>query len=109
MPAVSTVGSGRTIVAAAGTARQLGAAGTTMTPTAGPTGSIRKLLIRAIETNTNAVVIGGAGVVAAAATRQGVALVPTGPPVELEIDDLGDVWVDAITNGEGVSFLYTVA
>lgn len=104
-----TVVSGRCVVAAAGTRVQLGGAGTTMTPTS-IDGSISELVLRAVETNTNAVVIGGSGVVAAAATRNGVALVPTGSPIVLEdIDDLGDIWVDAITSGEGLSFLATVA
>lgn len=101
------VGSGRCIVTTAGTRVQLGGAGTTMTPTS-VTGPIRSLAVRAIETNTNAVVIGGSGVVAAAATRNGVPLVPTSPPLVLEdIDDLSDLWVDAITAAEGLSFLYT--
>jgi hypothetical protein len=104
-----TVGSGRCIVTTAGTRVQLGGAGTTMTPTTVP-GPIRRLYIRAIETNTNAVVVGGSGVVAAAATRNGVALVPTGIVQSYEdIDDLGDLWVDAITSGEGLSFFYTTA
>jgi hypothetical protein len=101
------VGSGRCIVAAAGTRVQLGGAGTTMTPTT-PPGPIGELALRAIETNTNAVVVGGSGVVAAAATRNGVALVPAGLVVVLrDVDDLGDLWVDAITSGEGLSFFYT--
>jgi hypothetical protein len=105
-----TVVSGRCIVAAAGTEIRLGAdAATTMTPTT-VDGPISKLVIRAIETNTNAVVVGGSGVVAAAATRNGVALAPTQPPLVFEdIDDLGDIWVDAITSGEGICFLATVA
>jgi hypothetical protein len=102
------VGSGRCIVATAGTRVQLGGAGTTQTPATGPPGPIGELALRAIETNTNAVVIGGPGVVAAAATRNGVAMVPTGIILVLrDIDDLGDLWVDAITGGEGLSFFYT--
>lgn len=105
MPA-SIVGSGRVTVAAAGTRVQFGAAGTTMTPAAGAPGTIRSVWLRAIETNTNVVVIGGSGVVAAAATRNGIALAATGVPIEVPVDDLGDLWVDAITNGEGVGFMY---
>ena len=103
-----TVVSGRCIVTTAGTRVQLGAAGTTMTPTS-VDGPIHKLVLRSIETNTDEVVIGGSGVVAAAATRNGVALAPTQPPLEFEdIDDLGDIWVDSLVNGEGVSFIATV-
>ena len=104
-----TVVSGRCVVTTAGTRVQLGGAGTTMTPTT-IDGSISEIVLRAVETNTGAVVIGGSGVVAAAATRNGVALVPTGQPIVLEdIDDLGDIWVDAITSGEMLSFVATVA
>lgn len=102
--------SGRIIIAAAGTPKQLGKdAATTMTPATGSDGAITRLIVRAIETNTNHVVLGGPGVVAAAATRNGVALAPTGPPLILEdVDDLTDIWVDAITSGEGLSFLAVV-
>lgn len=104
------VGSGRCVPAAAATRARLGAdAQTVQTPVAGPDAPIQKLIVRALETNTGVVVIGGSGVVAAAAARNGVALAPTGPPLEFEdIDDLGDLWVDSLVTGEGVSFMWTV-
>lgn len=103
----SQVGSGRAVVTTAGTRVQLGGAGTTMTPTTALS-PVQRLVVRAIETNTDEVVVGGSGVVAAAATRNGVALAPTQDALELDVDDLGDIWVDALVSGEGVCFLYTV-
>lgn len=93
--------SGRTAVTAGGTAVPLSA---TSTP-------IRSVWIMAATANTNPVVIGGADVVAAVGTRKGVALRSTDPPVRLTsadgVDELSDVYVDAVTNGEAVTWAYT--
>lgn len=93
--------SGRTAVVAGGTAVPLSAAST----------PIRSVWIMAATANTNPVVIGGSDVVAAVGTRKGVALRATDPPVRLTsadgVDELSDVYVDAVTNGEAVTWAYT--
>lgn len=94
--------SGRTAVVAGGTAVPLSA---TSTP-------VRSLWIMAATANTNPVVVGGADVVAAVGTRKGVALRSTDPPLRLTaardgVDELSDVYVDAVTNGEAVTWAYT--
>lgn len=88
------IGDGRKVVAAAGTAEALAAS----TP-------IKRVHIQALESNTDMVVVGGATVVAASGTRRGIALV-AGQSVTLQIDDLAKIYVDAVTNGEGVSYVY---
>lgn len=93
--------SGRTAVTTGGTAVPLSA---TSTP-------IRSLWIMAATANTNPVVVGGSDVVAAVGTRKGVALRSTDPPVRLTsadgVDELSDIYVDAVTNGEAVTWAYT--
>lgn len=94
--------SGRTAVTTGGTAVQLSA---TSTP-------INTIRIMAATANTNPVVIGGSDVVAAVGTRKGIALRATDPPITLDaqtdgVDELSDIYVDAVTNGEAVTWLYT--
>jgi hypothetical protein len=55
--------------------------------------------------NTGVVVIGGATVVAALATRRGVPLA-AGESIMLPIDNLADVFIDATVSTEGVTFVY---
>jgi hypothetical protein len=45
-------------------------------------------------------------VVAADGSERGVQLVPGNPHVEIEIDDLNKLWVDAKTNGGKVCGFY---
>lgn len=91
--------SGRKTVAAGGTAEALSATSV----------AFRRLIITAETDNTNAVTVGGSDVVGAVLTRKGVPLVATSPPLILDandgIDDLKNVFVDAVTNTEGVTFL----
>jgi hypothetical protein len=89
------VSQGRKAVTAAGTAERLVS---TNTP-------CRKVEIQALEANSDMVVIGGSGVVAAAATRQGIALIP-GQVFTLRVEDLYNIYVDAVVSGEGVSYVY---
>ena len=63
------------------------------------------VIITAETDNTGYVVVGGATVVAALATRQGIPL-NAGDSVTLEIDNLADVYLDVTISGEGVTFLY---
>mgnify|MGYP001226395879 CR=1 FL=1 len=92
--AVSGIGDDRQTVTTAGTRVALASSTTA------------KLVIITAETdNTDYIVVGGATVVASLATRRGTPLNP-GDSITLEIDDLGDVYLDSMVNGEGVTFTY---
>jgi hypothetical protein len=99
---MTVIASGRAVVAAAGTPVRLSATSI----------AVNSVTISAITSNTNPVTIGGADVVGALATRKGVAMAATSNPITLTaehgVDELGDVYVDAVTNGEGVTYIYTV-
>ena len=90
----TTIGDGRKIVTTGGTAVALAAST-----------ECYKVDITAETSNTNEVVIGGSTVVAAEATRRGVPLDP-GATLTLHIDNLAKVYVDAVTDTEGVTFTY---
>jgi hypothetical protein len=68
---------------------------------------IISVVIQALPSNTNEVVVGDSSVVAAVGTRKGLALNP-GESLVLNIDQLSDVYLDVETNGEGVSYLALV-
>ena len=91
---VASVGQGRKVVAAAGTAEALASD----TP-------CQKVDIQAELDNTDVICVGGSGVIAATATREGIAL-ESKDVYSLEIDNLNKVYIDAEVNGEGVSFTY---
>lgn len=96
--------SGRKAVTAGGTAERLSTTSV----------AINSIRIMAATANTNPVVIGGSDVVAAVGTRKGIALRATDPPITLDaetdgVDELSDIWVDAVTNGEAVTYVYTPA
>jgi hypothetical protein len=103
-----TVVSGRCVVTTAGTRVQLGGATTTMVPTS-VDGTITKLVVCSNEANTGLIVVGGAGVVAAVGTRNGIVVNETDPLVLEDIDDLGDIWVDATVSADSLNFIATVA
>lgn len=65
----------------------------------------KRVVIQAQTDNTTGVAVGGTGVDATVATGNGVFLYP-GDSIELEIDNLADVYIDALTNGEGVRYTY---
>lgn len=92
-PAKSLV-NGRQVVPTPGTPVQL----STSTSTAA------WVVLTALSTNTNPVVVGGAGVVAAAGTRTGIALGPGASTPAINVDQLSDLYVDVVTAGEGVSY-----
>jgi len=94
VPGVTGIGHGVKTVAVAGTDESLAAS----TP-------CKRVTIQAQTDNTNAVAIGAAGVDATIATGNGIILYP-GDVFELEIDNLADVFVDSLVNGEGVRFTY---
>jgi methionine synthase II (cobalamin-independent) len=91
--------SGRKVVTTAGTKVQL-------SETHRP---VSKIIIIAETDNTNEVVVGDVNVVASLATRVGIPLKPvaTGESTTVLYDvDLFDIWLDAVTNGEGVTYTY---
>ncbi len=95
--------SGRAAVTTGGTAVRLSSTSVAIT----------RVWIMAATANTNPVVIGGSDVVAAVGTRKGIALRSTDPPVTMGpadgVDELSDIYVDAVTNGEAVTYFYTPA
>ena len=91
---ITSIGDGRKVVAAAGTRLALA------TSTA-----CKGVIINAETDNTGLIVVGGATVVAALATRQGTPL-QAGDSIVLEIDDLADVYIDSTVTGDGVTFTY---
>jgi hypothetical protein len=83
---------GRKTVAAAGTAEQFTAL------------ECRSVAITALSSNTNPVVIGASTVVAAVATRRGTPLT-AGQTLTIAVSNMNLLYIDAVTSGEGVSFL----
>lgn len=65
----------------------------------------REVTITARPANTNNISVGASTVVAAAGSQRGYILVPGGS-VTLRVRDLADIYIDAVTSGEGVAFLY---
>lgn len=88
------IATGRKVVASGGTAEALAAS----TPCV-------RLTIQAETDNTNNVAVGDSNVVAAAGTERGAILAPGGS-VDIFTDNLAEVYVDAVTSGEGVTFIY---
>jgi hypothetical protein len=85
----------RTVVATAGQRVQLNATST-------PCG---KLTITALKSNTGEIVFGDSTIVAAFGSRNGTPLEPM-QSVDIPIDDLSKVWLDAEVSGEGVSYTW---
>ncbi len=63
------------------------------------------VIIQAQTDNTNPIAVGATGVDATIATGTGIILYP-GEVITLEVDNLADVYIDSITNGEGCRFTY---
>src|SRR5438552_3140284 len=92
--------SGRAVVATPGTAVRLSASSV----------AIQSIIVTAETDNTNVVTVGGSDVVGALATRKGVPLA-AGASVAFVanrdgVDELSDIYVDAITATEGVTYAY---
>lgn len=96
-PAGSII-SGRATVASAGTRVQLSTTST----------AVLSIAVQAATDNTSAVTVGGPDVVGAIATRKGIALA-AGASISLDVNDLSKVYVDAITSGDDVTYIATVA
>lgn len=88
------IGHGVKVVATAGTHLALAAS----TPA-------KVVIIQAQTDNTSGVAVGGDGVDATVATGTGI-LLYAGDSAALEIDNLADVYVDALVSGEGVRYTY---
>ena len=65
----------------------------------------KRVVIQSQTDNTSGIAVGASGVDATVATGTGVYLNP-GDAFELEIDNLADVFVDSLVNGEGVRYTY---
>lgn len=79
-------------------------AGTAETLVASTTRGAR-IIIQAETDNTNNVAVGDVNVVAAAGSERGTILSP-GSTIDVLLIDLVDIFVDSVTNGEGVTFTY---
>jgi hypothetical protein len=65
----------------------------------------KKVDIQAQTDNTNVIAVGASGVDATVATGTGI-LLNAGDVYSLEIDNLNDVYIDSLVDGEGVRFTY---
>jgi len=63
------------------------------------------VVVQAQTDNTSAIAVGASGVDATVATGTGL-LLYAGESITLQIDNLADVFVDALVSGEGVRYLY---
>jgi len=91
---VTGVGDGIKVVATAGTDVVLASSTTA-----------KLVIIQAQTDNTNKIAVGATGVDATVATGTGILLDP-GDAVTLPVDDLADVYIDALVSGEGVRYMY---
>ena len=61
--------------------------------------------IQARSGNTTAVTLGDSNVVATVGSERGITLQP-GESVQIRVKDVSSLYLDAVTAGEGVSFIY---
>lgn len=91
---ITGIGHGVTTVTTAGT--DVALAGST---------ACKSVIITAQTDNTNIIAVGTSGVDATIATGTGVPLSP-GDSICIEIDNLADIFIDSLVNGEGVRYMY---
>lgn len=89
-------GDGRAVVTSSGTA----------VPISTDPLIVTAVTITALPTNTNLVWVGGPSVKAAVGQERGMPL-DASDSFYIEIADLSRIYIDAITNGEGVTWIYT--
>jgi hypothetical protein len=66
------------------------------------------VIVQARYENTSKIAVGGSGVDATATTGTGIIL-ENGDSIMLDVDNLADVYIDSLVNGDGVRFTYGVA
>lgn len=66
----------------------------------------RRVIVQSAEGNAGTVVVGGVTVVAALATRRGFALPTAGDWIEVDCNDLAEVYADSTSSGDVVTFVY---
>ena len=91
---VTGIGHGVTTVTTAGTDVVL--AGST---------ACKEVTIQAQTDNTSSIAVGGSGVDATVATGTGI-LLGAGDSITLKCDNLADIYIDSLVNGEGVRYTY---
>lgn len=91
---VTGIGNGVKVVTTAGTDVVLAAST-----------ACKMVFIQAQTDNTSAIAVGATGVDATLATGTGIILYP-GESITLAVDNLADVFIDSLVNGEGVRFTY---
>ena len=91
---ITGIGNGVKVVTTAGTDVALA----TTTPA-------KMVIIQAQTDNTSTVAVGATGVDATIATGTGIVLYP-GETLTLFCDDLADIFIDSLVNGEGVRYTY---
>ena len=89
---------GRKVCTTAGTAEQL----------ASTSEIIVSIAIQAETNNTAEVAVGDSNVVAADDNERGI-LLAAGESTTISVMDLSDIWIDAKSSGDGVSYLYLKA
>ncbi len=72
------------------------------------TDAAKSVIVQALGTNTEPVVVGASTVKAAAATIRGVELAAK-QTISFDITDSAEIWVDSRVNGEGVSYVILVS
>ncbi len=82
-------------------------------PTSGKEFAAKTVLIQALSTNTEAVVIGDKNVVAKAGTQaspeqRGIEL-KAGAAISIELCDATQVWLDSRTSKDGISYMLLLA
>ena len=63
------------------------------------------VVVQAQTDNTNKIAVGATGVDATVATGTGIILEP-GDAITIIIDNLADIYIDSLVNGEGCRYLY---
>lgn len=58
--------------------------------------------------NADVVVVGDSNVVAASGSQKGITLFAGNPPITVLVDDVSKLWVDAISAGDAVCFVYYI-
>jgi len=65
----------------------------------------KRVLIQSQTDNTGLIAVGASGVDATEATGTG-AILYAGDAVEMDIDNLADIYIDSTVSGDGVRFIY---